>query len=111
MRMDIPTIIGVLMLLGSAGSLYTGGRRSVATDRVWRSSVAVVVLAVLHLAFLWQFFGPTFGKIGSEEWAAITAAAILGMAADDDADMVGFFLVFLAGAQIFMLAGLLNLSA
>jgi hypothetical protein len=69
----------------------------------------VIALSALHLGFLYQVFGPTLGRIGSEEWAAITAAGIAGIAADDDADAVGLLLVVLGIAQVLLLAGVLNL--
>lgn len=108
MLFDVPTVIAIIMLLASLMSTRIGGRRN---RGVWRSSYAVIALAVLHVAFLYQFFGPRLGRIGSEEWAAITAAALAGIAADDDADAVGLLLVLLGVAQVLLLAGVLNLRA
>ncbi|MGH2545243.1 MAG: hypothetical protein ACRDIB_20825 [Ardenticatenaceae bacterium] len=106
MSFDAQTIIGVIMLISSFLSTRMG-RRDI--RGLWRSSYAVMALAVVHLAFLYQFFGPAVGQIGSEEWAAITAAAIAGIAADDDADAVGLLLVVLGAAQVLLIAGVLNL--
>ncbi len=106
---DVPTVIAIIMLLASLLAPRMGGRRTM--GHVWRSSYAVIALAMLHIAFLYQLFGPALGRIGSEEWAAITAAAIAGIAADDDADAVGLLLVMLGIAQVLLIAGMLNLRA
>lgn len=102
--MDTATIIGVIILLASLFSTRTGRR-----GRTWRSAYMVVFLSFVHLAFLYQFFGPSIGAIGSEEWAAITAAGIAGTAADDDADAVGLLLVIFGVFQILLLSDLINL--
>lgn len=109
MLFDVPTVIAIIMLLASLMSTRVGGRRS--NRGVWRSSYMVIALSVAHIAFLYQFFGPALGRIGSEEWAAITAAALAGIAADDDADAVGLLLVVLGVAQVLLIAGVLNLRA
>lgn len=106
MTFDAPTIVALLMLLVSLLSLR-GGRRG----RAWRSGYAIIFLAAAHLAFLYQIIGPTLGRYGSDSWAAITAAAIAGIAADDDADAVGLLLVVLGVFQVLILAGMLNLRA
>ncbi|MCB0076299.1 MAG: hypothetical protein KDD73_02675 [Anaerolineales bacterium] len=108
MLFDVPTVIAIIMLLASVMSTRMGQRRS---RSLWRSSYAVIALSLLHLAFLYQFFGPTLGRFGSESWAGITAAAIAGIAADDDADAVGLLLVVLGVVQLLLLAGVLNLRA
>lgn len=106
--LDIPTVVAVIMIIAALMSTRAGRRDSRGT---WRSAYGVLVLAVLHMAFLYQFFGAQLGRFGSEEWAGITAAAIAGIAADDDADAVGLLLVLLGIAQVAMLAGVLNLRA
>lgn len=109
LSMDIPTLFGFVMLFASAMSTRSGRRDAKGT---WRSAYGVLVLSILHIGFLYQFFmGPDgrLGSFGSEEWAAITAAAIAGIAADDDADAVGLLLVLLGIAQVAMLAGVLAL--
>lgn len=107
MTFDIPTAISIIILLASVTTLRMG-RRSQPT---WRSSYAVIFLAMLHIGFLYQFFGLQIARFDSEAWAAITAAAIAGIAADDDADAVGLLLVGLCTIQVLLLAGLLNLRA
>ena len=108
MLFDVPTVIAIIMLLASLMSSRTGRRRG---RTLWRSTYAVIALAVLHLAFLYQFFGIALGRFDSESWAATTAAAIAGIAADDDADAVGLLLVILGTVQVLLLAGVLNLRA
>ncbi len=107
MTFDVPTVIGLIMLLGAFMSTKMGRRGRGA----WRSSYAIVMLAVLHLAFLYGFPSAQLARFGSEQWAAITAAGIAGIAADDDADSVGLLLVVLGAVQVFLLAGMLNLRA
>jgi hypothetical protein len=106
MTFDAPSIVAVLMLIVSLLSLRAGRR-----GRSWRSGYAIIFLAAAHLAFLYQLLGATLGRYQSEDWAAITAAAIAGIAADDDADAVGLLLVVLGIFQVLILAGLLNLRA
>lgn len=109
MLFDVPTVIAIIILLASLMSTRMGGQRRGRT--LWRSSYAVIALAVLHIAFLYQFFGVSLGRFDSESWAAITAAGIAGIAADDDADAVGLLLVVLGTVQVLLLAGVLNLRA
>jgi hypothetical protein len=68
-----------------------------------------VVLAILHSLFLYGFIGP-LGRFTAEAWAAITAAALAGLAADDDADATGVLLAGLGIFQVLLLSGLLRLS-
>jgi hypothetical protein len=106
MTFDVPTFVALFMLVASFLSLRAGRR-----GRSWRSGYAIIFLAALHLASLYQVFGPTMGRFPSESWAAITAAGIAGIAADDDADAVGLLLVVLGIFQVLILAGMLNLRA
>lgn len=107
---DIPTVFGFIMFFAALMSTRSGRRDAKGT---WRSAYGVLVLSVLHIGFLYKFFvSPQTGLLGnfdSEAWAALTAAAIAGIAADDDADAVGLLLVLLGIAQVAMLAGVLNL--
>lgn len=96
----------ILVGLLSARGTGRGGTR-----RVWRSSYAIIFLALVHLALLYQVPSSQLGRMDSEAWAAITAGLIAGIAADDDADAVGLLLVMLGILQILLLAGLLNLRA
>lgn len=106
---DIPTVIAIIMLLGAFMSTRMMGRRS--RGSIWRSSYFLVLIAILHICFLYGIPNAQIGRFSSEAWAAITAAAIAGIAADDDADAVGLLLVFLGVVQLFLLAGFLNLRA
>jgi len=105
MIFDAPTIIAVLMILAALVSTQRPRR-----GRTWRASYAAVVLAVLHFLFLYQFIGP-IGAFTTDGWAAITAAAVAGLATDDDAEAVGVLLAGLGIFQVLLLAGVLNLSS
>ena len=107
MVFDVPTVIAIIMLLAALLATRMGRR----TRSPWRSAYALALLAAMHLAFLYNLPSEQLGRFSSETWAAITAAAIAGIAADDDADMVGLLLVVLGIVQIFLLAGVLNLRA
>lgn len=106
MTFDVPTFVALFMLVASFLSLRAGRR-----GRSWRSGYAIIFLAGMHLAFLYDLFGSRLGNFDSESWAGITAAAIAGIAADDDADAVGLLLVVLGIFQVLILAGMLNLRA
>src|SRR5688500_5766635 len=107
---DIPTLFGFIMFFAALMSTRSGRRDAKGT---WRSAYGVLVLSILHIGFLYKFFvdgqSGLLGNFDSESWAALTAAAIAGIAADDDADAVGLLLVLLGVAQVAMLAGVLNL--
>jgi hypothetical protein len=104
MSLDVPTVVAVIMLIAALVSARMGRH-----GRMWRSSYAIILLTLIHFAFLYQLFGTTLGRFGSEEWAAIFAAAIAGIATDDDADAVGLLLIILGVFQVLVLTRLLNI--
>lgn len=104
MPVDLPTIIAAAMLLAALVSTQRPRR-----GQTWRASYAAVVLAILQLLFLYQFI-EGMGVFSSETWAAITAAALAGLATDDDAEAVGVLLAGLGIFQVLLLAGVLRLS-
>lgn len=104
MVFDAVTIIAILMLL--AALLATQRPRRGAA---WRASYATVLIAALHLLFLYEFL-PPIGGFGNNAWAAITAAALAGLATDDDAEAVGVLMAGLGIFQVLLLAGVLRLN-
>lgn len=104
MQFTPTTILAIVILLVAIFAARVGQRGS-----SWHLHYLIIILlALIHLALLYEFPVAKLGHFSSAIWATIIMACLVGVALNE-VTIVNLFLVGLSIAQILLLAGLLNL--